>query len=491
MKKITAFFLCLVMILGAAILPAHADYDGGEPPYQLPQIRITTENGNGTTLQKDDGYVNATVKITDTDGTSLEGAALFKVRGNTTAMTTIRKKAYTFKFPSKKNVLGMGKGKRWVLLANAFDPTQLRNYISFSIAQQLGLAYTSEQRFVELWVDGSFRGLYGLMEPVQEGKDRVNIDIDSNNGMKDFMIEFERLLDESDVSYFTTNGLRFAVKEPEEPNEEQLAYISGIVDDIVTTIRYGTREEIEQKIDVTSFAKYYLLNEFYKTYDFDTSSVFYYYQNGILYAGPPWDYDLSTGNTITTYKRGKDAHETDGVFANKQIYKFLYSHDWFKEEVRKVYRDNYAYLTQIAAQDGLIDELLDTYGDAIRRNFSDAGWRENQAWINIQQRPFATYDENLGFLRDWIKTRNEWLRDSYGVYLHGDTDGDFHITVIDATLVQQILAMIITDDDGRMSLRAKSAENLNILDATAIQRKLADFSVTAPIGEADLYQETD
>lgn len=29
------------------------------------------------------------------------------------------------------------------------------------------------------------------MEPVQQGKDRVDIDIESNNGMKDFLIEYE------------------------------------------------------------------------------------------------------------------------------------------------------------------------------------------------------------------------------------------------------------------------------------------------------------
>lgn len=490
MKKIISILLCAVLLFAAAAIPAAAD-DGDAAPLQLPQIRIVTEDGNGTTLQKADGYVNATVSITDTDGSVLEGAVQFKVRGNTTAMVTVQKKAFTFKFSKKQEVLGMGKGKKWAMLANAFDPTLLRNYIAFSIAQHLDLEYTSKQQFVELWVDGSFRGLYTLMEPVQEGKDRVNIDIESNNGMKDFLIEFERLLDEEDVSYFTTNGLRFAVKEPEEPNEEQLAYISGIVDDTVNTIRNGSREAIEAKIDVTSFAKYFLLNEFYKTYDFDTSSVFYYYQNGLLHAGPAWDYDLSTGNALNTFARGKNTYEPEGVSADKQIFSFLYKHDWFKEEVRKVYRDNYAYLTGIPAQDGLMDTLLTTYGDAIARNYSDAGWKPSRAWINIQMKPLATYDANVDYLRNWMTKRTQWMRDYYGVYLIGDADNDYTVTVLDATRIQRILVNMDPDTDGKGAIRGRTSEDaLSILDATAIQRKLVNFSVDAPIGEAALYPES-
>ena len=38
-----------------------------------------------------------------------------------------------------------------------------------------------------------------------------------------------------------------------------------------------------------------------------------------------------------------------------------------------------------------------------------------------------------------------------------------------------------------MTIRSKAGETLNIMDATAIQRYLAEYAVTAPIGEAALY----
>ncbi len=279
-KKSVALIICLsVAVCSLCFAPtalAAEEYQGEN--LDVPQIRVTTENGNGCELQKEDGYVSASISIKDTDGKELTDAVSFKVRGNTTALSWVKKKAFTFKFAKKKNVLGMGSGKKWFLIANAFDPTLLRNYTAFELARELGLEYTSNQKFCELWVDGSFRGCYVLYEPVQEGKDRVNIDIESNGGKKDFLLELEAVTQEDDVTYLKTdnNKIRFAFKDPEEPNEEQQAYVQEIMDDIVERIKSGVREDIEEKVDLQSFAKYYLLNEYLKTFDFERTSVYFY-----------------------------------------------------------------------------------------------------------------------------------------------------------------------------------------------------------------------
>ena len=253
----------------------------------VPRVYVTTDDGNGNTIEKADGYVGANVKIEDVDGSVLEDKASFKVRGNSTALA--EKKPFTFKFSKKKDVLGMGKGKKWALLANCFDPTLMRNYIAFDIAHELGIDYTSNQKYVELWVDGVFKGCYTLMEPVQQGKDRVDIDIESNNGMKDFLIEYEYNREEEGVTYIKSNGYRFALSEPEEPTAEQLEYIQEKVDIMTAAMVSKNYDRITEVVDIVSFAKLYLLNEFVKNVDSNYSSVFYYYKDGTFYAGPPWD----------------------------------------------------------------------------------------------------------------------------------------------------------------------------------------------------------
>ena len=489
LKKSISIIICLSIAVSALCLipsvSAKEEYQGEN--LDVPQIRITTENGNGLTLQKEDGYVNAQIEIKDTDESVLADAVSFKVRGNTTAIAWVTKKAFTFKFAKKKNVLGLGSGKKWALLANAFDPTLLRNYSAFELARELGMEFTSNQKFVELWVDGSFRGCYILYEPVEEGKDRVNIDIESNDGKKDFLLELEQVAQEDDKTYLTIDNkkIRFAFSEPEEPDEEQVAYVQGIMDDIMATIKTGTREEIEQKIDVDSFAKYFLLNEFLKTNDFDRTSVFFYYKDGKLYAGPAWDYDLCTGNENADFSaRSKDAAVTTGVYANKNLYKYLANYSWFNDIVKELYGEHYDYFANLYADGGFFDSAYEQYQPVIERNYNEAGWYISKWWVNHIKKPLPTYAENYDYMKNWCVERNAWMRLHYDPFdesfIIGDVNGDGNIDVFDATIVQKY-AVERTELTAEQKLLAdvNNDGNIDTLDATDVQKysveKLQEF----------------
>lgn len=453
----------------------------------VPKIEIVTENGNGIQLLKADGYINATINITDTDGSVLKDNILFKVRGNSTAIDSIQKKAFTFKFEKKKEVLGMGKGKKWAMLANCFDPTLLRNYLVFDLAQEMGLPYTSEQRFAELWLDGEYRGCYTVYEPVQEGKDRVDIDIESNDGKKDFLLEYEASRTEADVTYITAGGLRFALKDPEEPDSEQTAYVTDIMTDIANTLKSGDEEAIRAKIDVDSFAKFYLLNEYAKTADFGLSSVFFFYKDGMLYAGPPWDYDLALGNINGDLSSSTKATSvTDGIMQNnKNFYRWLCGKEWFQAEIKRVYYQYYPYIENISAEGGLLDALREQYTDVFANNFKK--WSVGRWWLNYQKVPFKTYDENFNFLKSWCRERNEWLTDYYGIVpnapLLGDADMDREVTVIDVTCIQRRLAGVplsVAINEAVCDINGNGV--IEISDATFIQRYVGSIPVSYPIG---------
>lgn len=452
----------------------------------VPKIEIDTVDGNGATLQKEDGYVNAQISITDTDGSALSGAVQFKVRGNSTAIASIPKKGFTFKFAKKTDVLGMGKGKKWALLANCFDPTLLRNYLMFDLAEKLGLPYVSRQKFVELWLDGSYRGCYTVYEPVQAGGDRVDIDTDGN---KDFLLEYEATRSETDIVYINISGVRFAVSEPDPPDSDQTAYITGVMTDIASTLRFGTQEQIRERVDIDSFAKYYLLNEYAKTLDFGMSSVFFFYKDGKLYAGPPWDYDLALGNANADIQStaAKEGARSDGIMqTTKNLYRWLCDKDWFIDEVKRVYAAHYDDIAAISADGGTLDTLRNEYQALFNRNFGI--WKVSRWWLNYQKVPLATYEENYTFLKNWCGDRNEWLRTYYGLtpytYVIGDTDGSGEADTIDVTLIQRYLSNILPSLDDRAITRASvTGEELDVIDATMIQRYLAQISTPYPIGE--------
>ena len=480
MKKLISAILCFSLLFTLIPFTAFASETEAEVPVDVPQLHITTVNGNGLSLQKEDGYTDARFWVNNGE----EEHVIVKVRGNSTAMTS--KKSFTFKFDAKKELFGMGKGKKWVLLANPFDPTLLRNYVAFDFAQELGLAYTSQQKYVELWLDGKFRGCYTLMEPVQEGKDRVNIDIEGN---KDFMIEYERLREDEGTTYITVNGLRFGISEPDEPDDEQVAYITQTVQRLTDIINRGDREEIEENIDIRSFAKFYLLNEFIKTNDFNFSSVFFYYKDGKFYAGPPWDYDLSMGNVNKDFSANSaSAFKTDGLQINdKLFYKKLCSYDWFMLEVRREYARHADYIANLYPDGVLIDTLAATYSDVFHRYYTTAGWSMRYL-INVMMIPLPTYEENLAYLKNWCAERDAWLSDYYDIdslrYLIGDCDGNGVVDISDANILQTMHAEQITDENGDIALRGGVTGNpLSISDVTAIQRYLADFPSPYPIGK--------
>ena len=507
MKKVISLILAMMMAVSVTMIGASAQVSADMPaetvnssgafdkknaalsatgvtlndPMLVPRVVVTTENGNGTALLKSDDYVSAQISITDMDGAVLSDSCSFKVHGNTTAFDPIPKKAFTFKFAKKKDVLGMGKGKKWFLIANAYDPTLLRNYMAIDFAREMGLEYTSEQKFVELWLDGSYRGCYTLYEPVQEGKDRVNIDIETNDGKKDFLIEYEQLANEEDKKYFTVDGIRFAVKEPDDTTDDQLEYVSGVMSDIVNVLKSGKREDAERVIDIPSFAKYYLLNEYMKNMDFDMSSVYFYYKDGKLYAGPAWDFDKSSGNTNPNIGavRATNTYKSDGIIQNQRtLYKYIGRQPWFVQEVKSVYEENYDYIRNISADDGLLDSLREEYSELFARNFTV--FNIGYACSNYQLPPLATYEDNYQYLKNWCNERNSWLFDYYDLfsykYLRGDADGNGTVDILDVTTVQRAIANITVPDDGHMALRAAlSGDSLEISDVTYLQRFLVSM----------------
>ncbi len=374
---------------------------------EVPQIYLSTENGKGNSLQKTTGYVNTSIVIADGSSTFTDEGASIKVRGNTTALG--EKKPFNIKLSSKQDLFGMGSAKKWCLLANCFDPTLLRNYTALTLAKELGIPYTSENCFVDLWLDGVYKGSYLFTEAVEAGKTRVDVDVKGG----DFILEYERERVEDGTTYITNNnGLRFSFKEPEELTDAQFENAKEALDRITAIIDSGDFSEVEKVIDIESFAKFYVLNEYMKTVDFKYSSVYFFYKDGILYAGPAWDFDLSSGNhkdNASATRDYKGAWAKDG-----NLFPYLWKYGGFQKAVKNVLDQYSGSISGVAADGGFIDTAYGTYRASFERNFNEAGWDISKKYSNNMMTPFATLDENIGYLKSFLYNRYLWMNQYYG-----------------------------------------------------------------------------
>ena len=303
-----AFVLALAIAAPAGALAEEAT-DAGAGVATLESVTITPRLNitlNGTTIEwinshgKDEKYDGNSIEITDAEGNVLTYEDLqIKGRGNSTWLAD--KKPYQIKFDSKVDLFGLGKAKKWVLLANAYHPSLLRNDISFKLASALGIEGTAPGEFVDLYVDGTYLGSYYLVHKVENSSASINLKSDDgilveidNNYYKTEV--YETIEEDGFNSYLTLKDQ--AGDEDDPQTAASLSRAAALYSKLLADAKAGDWDAVQADCDIESFAKFYLTQELSANYDMYCSS-FYMYQDGaddVLHAAPAWDFDLSYGN---------------------------------------------------------------------------------------------------------------------------------------------------------------------------------------------------
>ena len=365
-------------------------------------------------------YVTCRIRIVDPTGKYEEiddAEATIKIRGNSTSSGA--KKPYNIKFSSKEDVLGMGKCKKWCLLANMYDKTLMRNKLAYDFAAAIGLAYTQQSTFADLYLNGKYMGNYQICESIGVGDTRVDIDTKGN----EFLLEYEPREGYSNPQWIWTPlmGKLYGFNDPEEPTAEQRAWLTQFFIDAENALYSGDRARIEQYWDIDSFVNDYIVHEFFKNVDAQTSSTRYYIKGGKIYGGPVWDFDLSSGNCDSSYYKGyfPGGNSSNGWYCRHIWYDDLLVTGWFEELVIKRFRELQPIIMNLTFDNELgknrIDLLLEEYGGSFRANFKEAGWSVTSKDSPYERIPLSTYEENVQFLRNWFIRRNNWMRAQFGI----------------------------------------------------------------------------
>lgn len=384
-------------------------------------------------------------------------------RGNV-SWTDTDKKSYQIKLTEKQDFFGMGEDKHWLLIANAFDSTLLRNTLTFDIAKELNLSFTPDAEYVDVYANGEYLGNYLMVEKIEIGKNRVNIrnlekQMETMNPDKP-LEEYEFFM-EQQGRLFSTKGYRIenqpkditggylleiemsdrygleasgfitsrmqpvVFNSPKYASYEQVSYIADRYQDFEDAVfsedGYSpyTGAYFADYIDMQSFARKYLLEELVKNLDAAFTSQFFYKPEDSVstkfFAGPAWDYDKAIAASGVT-DEGIDLHDPNGLYAAVQtkdsdIWYALYHQDAFKELVVKIYQEELEPKVRGIAQNRVTmyaEYIMDSaMNDAIRwQVFAEETTVEGKA---------ARYQEKVKELSDFLNLRLDFLNQEWSV----------------------------------------------------------------------------
>ena len=240
------------------------------------------------------------------------------------------KKGADYVKTAKLNMLGIGEAadKDWVLYAAAADPSMLRNRMVFETYQAMRPGeWGVKSRYVELIINGEYKGVYVMMDKITQNEKRVNVKWDVDDATKrGFILKFDKT-DVADRSkdypdgdektflskysgkhdigtYDTTNDQAFEIEYPEKGDIEDeggnwydvINFIQGMINNFETALSAGEYQKVQQIIDYESWADWFILSEYTKNVDAFRASCVFVYDGTKLKATPLWDQELSFNN---------------------------------------------------------------------------------------------------------------------------------------------------------------------------------------------------
>jgi hypothetical protein len=331
---------------------------------------------------------------------------------------------------------GLPEDSDWILFASYNEKSLMHNVLSMSFARQMGMN-ASRTKYVEVVINNSYQGVYVLMEKIKVDKNRVDIatlkpeDVSGDELTGGYIVKIDKSTGTNygtfRSNYTNANGFanQYFYHLPKTINDTQKNYIRAYIRKFEDAI-YGKdfKDELKgyhQYVDLSSFAKMFIINEVSRNIDgYRISSYFSKDKDskgGKLTASPPWDYDISYGNAdycegsrydLWAYKFNEICPR-DG-FQVPVFWERMISDPKFIGELRNIYFEQ-RKKGGVLDHDRIvkeIDGLKENLGEAAIRNFQKWPIIGTYVWPSPQPIP-QTWDLEIVELKNWIYNRLTWM----------------------------------------------------------------------------------
>ena len=274
-----------------------------------PTLRIQLPQGKQEEDLFYEDYTSGTATIQhDAHGvyqtTAIPSPLGIRTRGHSTRF--MPKRPYRIRFDENTSLFGMKSAKNYILLANYVDRSLVRNSLMVYMSKLLDTSmYTLDYRFVDLYLNQSYRGQYLLIERVEFQTNRLDIEPNLTFDDAGFLIELDFQVDvqnqgNENLEWFRVNDKPYVIKEPNPLNTvgyqfRHTRYMSNYFKDMRDALI--NKSNYETYIDVDNWIDYFLIQEIAKNVDVGWGSVYMVKETGgKLKHMPLWDFDLAFGN---------------------------------------------------------------------------------------------------------------------------------------------------------------------------------------------------
>lgn len=376
-------------------------------------IYIYTEKGESPTFAeadptvdawgqtiRDNAYVEGYCEITNLSaGRAFASRMKLKARGNTTARAAgpEGKMPYKLVLKDAADLFENGHGdRRYALLA--LQGQDLKTHLSFLIGQQCGMKWTPDCRFVNVVLNGDYRGIYLLVSAVDGAS------LSEHVGPQGFMVECDAYWWNESV-YFEAEAIgskmAYTVKYPdrERLTGARLQQIKAYMDALGRDIK---RDGASDRIDVETFIAWLMTRDITGEIDAGGANIYYYleqYDAGDperfkLHMGPLWDFDNTFRRDGACDGKWSAQRNNHGLY-----FRYLLKNDAFVAGYEECW--NRISPTLIDVAQSRLQALIEAEGRSI-----DASRRlDAERWGSSMVRIEDEAEEKM----DWLKDRMDWI----------------------------------------------------------------------------------
>lgn len=383
---------------------------------------------------------NSNGKPNSTSDTNFHFIGNIKIETRGSSSQNYPKKSYGFELTDSTGVdlnfplLGMPKESDWILFAPYNDKTLTRNVFALTLASQLSDAYVPRCRYVELFLNQQYEGIYVLMEKIKRDSSRVDIaklkaeDLEGEELTGGYIVKIDKKTGSSGEGwvseFFNLNNTKtfyqYEYPKFDEIQDNQKNYIKKYISDFefaVFNYADNNGNSYLKYINRQSFFDFIIINEISRNVDgYRLSTYLFKEKNGPLHAGPFWDFDRTFGNA--NYYSG---WETKGLALwanlktdNNQVpfwWKFMSSDEEFVNPMQCRWKELRAGSLSNSRIYSVLDSLTDVIKPALERNFN----RWPILGVKISPNYFVgqTYTDEVVWMKNWIGDRLNYLDQSF------------------------------------------------------------------------------